>query len=717
VLATAASCPACGAKTTEAQKFCGECGTPVRPVSGTSDPLRAELAAALGATYELDRLLGRGGMGAVYLARERALDRLCAVKVLPPEIAGSEESRERFRREARTAARLTHQNIVPLYTFGETAGLVFYVMGYVRGQSVAERLRQRGPLRPDEVQRILVELASALEYAHANGVVHRDIKPDNILLDADTGRPMLADFGIAKAAASGATLTVEGAIVGTPQYMSPEQASGDRAIDGRSDLYSLGLLGWAMLSGRPPFEGDPRDVIIQHVTRPLPALAVSDVPETLAHAVRRCLEKDPADRWQNAAELARALSSQEVEEDALSDELQMLQGSGHVTIATTLALGVGSFYFYFFPPANDGGVPFWSVLAGVAILSPLMVLAQRHSVEKRGVRGLAAWRLIFHLSDWMTHLAIWPRWMRRPGDVWHRLPSPIRFGRRLLTFGYLTAIIGMPLSLIFRNSDKWDPEPRWIPSERIYVGGWSTYQRAAAELAIPVGYMLGFFGAFGTALAYGHRRGLNWNDSAKLIAAPTRGISFWRRPHIAAHLESGEAGNVAAQPRAAFDYQRAIAELARDVPASHQVLASEVASAARAAADAVTSLERRVAELERDFDSAELERVDARLKELDRASDSDTITMRSLLSGQLELMKKIRARLDEARARKERITESLRLLWLQMTDLRAAALRDADAASEITGQLRSVCSEMQRQLASGDEAAALLRDASRHADQ
>ncbi|MEK6767507.1 MAG: serine/threonine-protein kinase, partial [Gemmatimonadota bacterium] len=237
------------------------------------DPQRAALERALGAQYEIVRLLGRGGMGAVYLARERALERLVAIKVLPPDLASDAESRERFRREARTAAKLTHPNIVPLHTFGEVEGMLYFVMGYVRGESLGERMHREGKLPPEDVRRIIGELAGALDYAHRQGVIHRDIKPDNVLLEDESGRPMLTDFGVAKARATGATLTEAGAVVGTPHYMSPEQASGARDLDGRSDLYSLGIMGYAMLSGRLPFEGDSfRDVIVQHVTKAPPPL-------------------------------------------------------------------------------------------------------------------------------------------------------------------------------------------------------------------------------------------------------------------------------------------------------------------------------------------------------------------------------------------------------------------------------------------------------------
>jgi serine/threonine-protein kinase len=178
-------------------------------------------------------------MGAVYLARERSLERFVAIKVLRPELAEAHDGRERFRREARIAAQLSHPGIVPLHTFGEVGGIWYFVMGYVRGTSLAERLRLEGHIPVDEAHRILTELADALASAHRSGVVHRDIKPANILLDADSGRAVLADFGVAKVGAGDEQLTATGVVIGTPHYMSPEQVLGAHAVDERSDIYSL----------------------------------------------------------------------------------------------------------------------------------------------------------------------------------------------------------------------------------------------------------------------------------------------------------------------------------------------------------------------------------------------------------------------------------------------------------------------------------------------
>src|SRR6266508_3584712 len=280
-------------------------------------PLPARLAEALGDAYTIEGEIGRGGMGVVYRARDERLQRRVAIKVLPPELAFQRDIRERFTREAQTAARLSHPHIVPIHSVGEGAGLVYFVMGYVDGESVAARIKRRGQLPADEVRRIMKETADALSAAHAVSVIHRDIKPDNILLEGTRGRVMVTDFGIAKAVSqtSGSTLTGVGVAIGTPQYMSPEQAAGEREIDGRSDLYSLGVVAYQMTSGELPFNAPTvAGILMKQITEPAPVLheSRSDVPEDLSLAIARCLEKDPSQRWPTADALRRSLESRTV---------------------------------------------------------------------------------------------------------------------------------------------------------------------------------------------------------------------------------------------------------------------------------------------------------------------------------------------------------------------------------------------------------------------
>jgi serine/threonine-protein kinase len=251
-------------------------------------------------------------MGIVYCARDRRLKREIAIKVLPPELSFRADIRQRFLREAETAAQLNHPNIVPIYTVEERDNLVYFVMAYIKGDNLGQRLQQHGPIAPVEVRRILREVADALSYAHNRNVIHRDIKPDNIIIDEETGRAMVTDFGIARALTDSgdSRLTATGMAIGTPAYMSPEQSAGDSAIDGRSDLYSLGVVGYQMLCGQPPFvANNTPSMLVKHLSeRPIPVdERWPDLPQDLSRAVMMCLEKDPADRFPNAAAFAVAL--------------------------------------------------------------------------------------------------------------------------------------------------------------------------------------------------------------------------------------------------------------------------------------------------------------------------------------------------------------------------------------------------------------------------
>jgi serine/threonine-protein kinase len=271
----------------------------------TPDPLFLALQAAVAGRYSLEQEIGRGGMGIVYLARDVRLDRPVALKLLPPERARVASVRERFLTEARMAARLSHPNVVPIHAVEEAGDFVFLAMQYVAGETLGDLIRREGRPLPWDAARTLREVAWALAYAHAQNIVHRDIKPDNILLDPD-GRALVTDFGLAQLV-DAATQPVR--IQGTPEYLSPEQAGGE-PCDARSDLYALGAVAFHALTGRTPFLGDAAQQIAQHLTRPAPSLVATapDVPPRLAAAVDRALAKLPADRWENAEAMAEAFA-------------------------------------------------------------------------------------------------------------------------------------------------------------------------------------------------------------------------------------------------------------------------------------------------------------------------------------------------------------------------------------------------------------------------
>jgi serine/threonine protein kinase len=310
------------------------------------DALRQRLAHR----YQIGRQLGRGGMGAVYLARDLQLDRPLAIKVLPAEFASQPALRERFLRETRTAAGFSHPNIVPVFAVEDHHDVLAMAMGFVEGESLAERVTRAGPLSVKETVRLLQDVGYALAYAHGRGVVHRDIKPDNIMLERATGRALVMDFGISRTINTGpaqqAGLTRVGEVIGTPEFMSPEQASGDD-VDGRSDLYSLGLVAWYAVTGALAITGEStQKILVKQLTEIVPPVlsARRDLPEPLAEAIDRLVKKDPADRFQTAEALVDAIDAAQLAAPPVPLAVRLFQQNGQVYIGN--ALLVAAFLVY-----------------------------------------------------------------------------------------------------------------------------------------------------------------------------------------------------------------------------------------------------------------------------------------------------------------------------------------------------------------------------------
>ena len=364
-------------------------------MTGSTENLFERLREALGAQYHLEREIGRGGMGIVFRAHDVVLERPVAVKVVHPELAAHESIARRFLGEARTIARIRHPNIVTVHAAGNAGGLLWYVMDEVPGESLRDRLAREGRLAPDEAARIVADLAGALNAAGSAGVVHRDVKPENVLLDAGSGRALLSDFGIARVALTDPTTatTGRGIAIGTPAYMSPEQATGEE-VDARSDIYALGIVAYEMVAGHPPFEGPGRVVVSKHLAeRPTPLSSERpDCPPALAAAIMRALEKPPSARWQTGSEFREAVRG---ERPTPVPARPALRRRASLAAAGVLlgALGVAAL------AARDGGGP----PAGVDPRHSLLVLPfsnVRNDARVAWLRDASVSMLSLNLSQW-----------------------------------------------------------------------------------------------------------------------------------------------------------------------------------------------------------------------------------------------------------------------------------------------------------------------------
>ncbi len=307
-------CLKCHTPLPDNSKFCFACGAD-QTGGGTATSTSAELAGLQGrlqriveGKYKIERMVGKGGMGAVFLAHDLTLDREVAIKVLPPDISQDPKVIQRFQQEAKTAAKLDHTNIIPIYRVESEGGLNYFVMKYVAGTSLEDVLEQKQPLGSDYIQRVLWEAACALGHAHQRGIVHRDVKPANIMFDHD-GRVMLTDFGISKALQAASGFTGTGMIIGTPHYMAPEQAKGQQ-VDGRADQYSMGVVGYRMITGQLPFGGDSvHTILYKHIFEPAPRTSSirQDMPPHLSEAIARALAKEPEQRYATMEDFATAV--------------------------------------------------------------------------------------------------------------------------------------------------------------------------------------------------------------------------------------------------------------------------------------------------------------------------------------------------------------------------------------------------------------------------
>jgi serine/threonine-protein kinase len=379
------------------------------------------LQEALAGRYSIERELGRGGMGIVLLARDVALDRLVAIKLLPPDLAIDTKLRERFLREARTAAGLSHPNIVPIHTVEEYGDLVFFVMGYVDGETLRQRVERHGPLTPRFAMKLLQEVAWAIGYAHQRGIVHRDIKPDNIMIEQATERALVTDFGIAQVGPQ--TDDEPGTVIGTARYMSPEQACGD-SVDGRTDLYALGATFFYALTGRAPFEARNLPALLaQHVSEPAPGVRAfrPEVPDRLATVIDTCLAKAPEDRIQSGDEAARLIGEARGREFRAPPLVRNFVRNAEISTMVLLAAAFAGQGV----AVGDAGVQIavgGPGLIGSILIFQLGLLARKLLREGYSFEDIReALMAEARVQDEEAEVIIRRKWLRRLESIWHRL--------------------------------------------------------------------------------------------------------------------------------------------------------------------------------------------------------------------------------------------------------------------------------------------------------
>jgi len=656
------------------------------------DELQPRLSTAVGARYEISDEIGRGGMGVVFRARDVRLRRAVAIKLLPPELAFRDEVRSRFLREAQTAAQLSHPNIVPIYSVDEVDGLVFFVMALVEGESLGAHLKREPRVPLDFAHRVLRDVADALSYAHGRSIVHRDIKPDNILMDRVTGRTLVSDFGIARAVEGDSRLTVTGIAVGTPAYMSPEQAVGERDIDGRSDLYSLGVVGYQMLTGELPFAANNTPAMLMKHINQAPRQIRDlrpDVPPGVERAVERAMAKKPDQRWSDAIAFRDALSDDSVR---------------HAPLRGTMAAGAdaprpNAGQSNDHPPAvhravRDVAPPGRHVPSAAPVAPPVPPPAppsvppwlQSRDSANGSQPAIPPWMP----NSWRD---VRRQWREYNKDQRRALRDQIREQRRAYARGVL-----LPPGL---SPGQEVPIEYRIRAFRMHVARVGTTAAILAAVNIVTSPMVPWFlvpAAF-MSLSVLRRGGSLWADGVRL-----RDI-FGKDARLPARSVNTAGGQALGAPAASRAPQRAAALVPRDVldgphgakvmraaedeaeivdaierlPKADREMIPDVRPTVESLVDRVAALAQALQRLDQDVTPETLSRIDARISAA--AAEPDT----SERETRLALLRRQRETLDDLLGRRESLASQLESASLMLQNIRIdlIALRAAGVQSSI----------------------------------
>ena len=621
--------------------------------------LESRLSEALGAAYTIEGEIGRGGMGVVYRARDETLKRSVAIKVLPPDLAYRTDIRQRFLREAETAARLSHPNIVPIHSVGEKNNLVYFVMGLVDGESLGVRIKRRGRLSVDEARRVMKEVADALSAAHQQGVIHRDVKPDNILLDGTRGRVMVTDFGIAKAlTAEGGTLTEAGVAIGTPAFMSPEQAAGDREIDGRSDLYSLGVVAYQMITGELPFQAPsvPALLMKQITERPTPIdRKRPETPLELSQIVMRCLEKDPEDRWPTADALRRALETNTYTAPPPREEARRRPVGQGQDAEGRASRGLNQV------EARD-----WLARRGAPAGSPPARASRRADrLDREDRKALQKEREDREIEE----LA------KKTGE-----PVMItRFRHKAATFA---AVNGM---LLLLNAVTTQFDPPWALFPLIFWG-------------------------FGLAKDYARiwTAGYSWRDVANRPPAPDAmevkmGKGVPRLP--AGPVSVTEFGPHAAGIEQARSDRAAVLGMLERMSKAERAMLPEIVPTVDQLLERATDLARTLAALERDIDESSVEKIDARLRAIaQEPSSTDQERRQQLLQQQRQKVEQLGDRRNAIGSRLESCLLAMQNVRFDLLRMRSAGVNEAlSDLTQATQQARALSRDVDAAISAASE--------------